>query len=170
MISVISSSVYYSSLSRIQEDSFLITTEPAKCNGPMAQHRKCRLVTWRLLLCSVLLPLLSHLVVSNSLRPIKPLYPWNGIFQARILDRVAISYSRGSSQLRNRIRIFCVSCITGGFFTCQVISEVIYALWFLLKNKIQDFSSGPVVKNLPANAGDTDWIPDPGRFHMLWGT
>ena len=25
-----------------------------------------------------------------------------------------------------------------------------------------------VVKNLPANAGDTGSIPDPGRFHMLW--
>ena len=24
-----------------------------------------------------------------------------------------------------------------------------------------------VVKNLPANAGDTGSIPDPGRFHML---
>ena len=53
MISVISSCVYYSSLSRIQEDSFLVTTEPAKCYGLMAHHRKCRLVNWRILLCSV---------------------------------------------------------------------------------------------------------------------
>ena len=38
---------------------------------------------------------------------------WNfayGIFQARILEQVAISYSRGSSQQRDRIHIFCVSC------------------------------------------------------------
>jgi len=27
-----------------------------------------------------------------------------------------------------------------------------------------DFPGGPVVKNLPANAGDTGLIPDPGRF------
>ena len=26
----------------------------------------------------------------------------------------------------------------------------------------------PVVKNLPANAGDMGSIPDLGRFHMLW--
>lgn len=31
----------------------------------------------------------------------------------------------------------------------------------------QDFSGGPVDKNPPANAKDTGWLPDPGRFHML---
>ena len=30
-----------------------------------------------------------------------------------------------------------------------------------------DFPGGPVVKNLPADAGDTGLIPDPGRPHML---
>ena len=29
------------------------------------------------------------------------------------------------------------------------------------------FPGGPVVKNLPANAGDIGLMPDPGRFHML---
>ena len=29
------------------------------------------------------------------------------------------------------------------------------------------FPDGPVVKNLPANAGDMDLIPAPGRSHML---
>ena len=29
-----------------------------------------------------------------------------------------------------------------------------------------DFPGGPVVKNSPANAGDTGSIPDLGRFHM----
>jgi len=32
-----------------------------------------------------------------------------------------------------------------------------------------DFPGGPVVKNLPANAGDTGSIPGPGKFHMPWG-
>ena len=36
------------------------------------------------------------------------------ILQARILERVAISFSRGSSQPRDRTR---VSCIAGEFFT-----------------------------------------------------
>ena len=35
----------------------------------------------------------------------------HGIFQARILERVAFSYSRGSSQLRVQTCIFWVSCI-----------------------------------------------------------
>ena len=36
------------------------------------------------------------------------------IFQARVLEWVAISFSRASSQLRDRTQ---VSCIAGGFFT-----------------------------------------------------
>ena len=32
-----------------------------------------------------------------------------------------------------------------------------------------DFPGGPVVKNLPANAGDTGLIPGPGRSHMPQG-
>ena len=38
----------------------------------------------------------------------------HGIFHARILEWVAISFSRGSSQPRNRTQ---VSCIAGRFFT-----------------------------------------------------
>ena len=30
----------------------------------------------------------------------------------------------------------------------------------------RDFPGGLVVKNLPANAGDTGSIPDPGRSHV----
>ena len=40
----------------------------------------------------------------------------HGISQARILEWVAISFSRGSSPLRDRT---CVSCIAGGFFTAE---------------------------------------------------
>ena len=32
--------------------------------------------------------------------------------------------------------------------------------------KRKDFLGGPVVKKLPANAGDTGSIPPPGRYHM----
>ena len=28
---------------------------------------------------------------------------------------------------------------------------------------------GPLVKNPPANAGDTGLVPSPGGFHMPWG-
>ena len=32
----------------------------------------------------------------------------------------------------------------------------------------RDFPGGAVVKNLPANAGDSGSIPDLGRSHMPW--
>ena len=47
-----------------------------------------------------------------------PGFSVHGIFQARILECVAVSFSRGSSRLRDQIRISCVSRIAGGFFTC----------------------------------------------------
>ena len=40
-----------------------------------------------------------------------------GIFQARILEWVVISSSRGSSWPRNPTWISCISCIAGEFFT-----------------------------------------------------
>ena len=36
------------------------------------------------------------------------------------------------------------------------------------KSIAQDLPGGPVVKNLPAKAGDTGLIPGPGRFHTPW--
>ena len=39
------------------------------------------------------------------------------VFQARILEQVAISYSAESSQFRNRAHVFCVFCIGRQIFT-----------------------------------------------------
>ena len=44
----------------------------------------------------------------------------HGILQARILEWVAMPFSRGSSQPRHQI---CVSCIVGRFFTIWVTRE-----------------------------------------------
>ena len=33
---------------------------------------------------------------------------------------------------------------------------------------MEGFPGGAVVKNPPANAGDTGSVPGPGRFHMPW--
>ena len=38
--------------------------------------------------------------------------------------------------------------------------------FFKKKNKFQGFPGGAVVKNRPANAGDTGSGPGPGRSHM----
>ena len=47
----------------------------------------------------------------------------HGIFQARILEQIAISYSRQSSPPRNQTRISCFSCIARRFFTTVPIGK-----------------------------------------------
>ena len=49
----------------------------------------------------------------------------HGIFQARIVEWAAISYSRGSSQPRDWTRI---SCIAGEFFTAEPLGKSKLAL------------------------------------------
>ena len=44
----------------------------------------------------------------------------HGILQARILEGVAMPFSRGSSPPRDWARVSCVSCIAGGFFTTEL--------------------------------------------------
>ena len=53
----------------------------------------------------------------------------HGILQARILEWIAISSSRGSSLFRDPTGVFCVSCIAGGFFTTSTIWEVLEIAW-----------------------------------------
>ena len=48
-------------------------------------------------------------------------YTFHGILQTRILEWVAIPFSGGSSQPRDRT---LVSCIAGGFFASQAIREL----------------------------------------------
>ena len=43
----------------------------------------------------------------------------HGILQARILEWIAISYSRGSSRPRNQTWISCISCNAGGLFPTE---------------------------------------------------
>ena len=37
------------------------------------------------------------------------------------------------------------------------------------QSPLRDFPGDPVVKNLPAHAGDPGSIPGPGKFHKPWG-
>ena len=49
----------------------------------------------------------------------------------------------------------------------QAIKEK-YNLDFVKIKSLWDFPGGAVVKNPPANVGDTGSSPGPGRFHMPW--
>ena len=93
-----------------------------------------------------------------------------GLFQARILMRVAISSSRGSSQPRHRTLMFCVACISSRilYHSCHVGSPETLGHWWLSQLPACLTFPGasrvaPVVKNSPANTGDAGLIPELGR-------
>ena len=48
--------------------------------------------------------------------------------------------------------------------------EVEVSIFLCPVKKSLGFPGGSVVKNPPANAGDTGSIPDQGRFHKLGGS
>ena len=58
----------------------------------------------------------SHLTLWDTLDHSPPGSSIHGVFQARMLERVAVFSSRASSWLRDRTRI---SCIAGRFFTTE---------------------------------------------------
>ena len=47
----------------------------------------------------------------------------HGIFQARILEWVAMPSSRGAHRPRDRTHISCISCIAGGLFTYEATGK-----------------------------------------------
>ena len=48
----------------------------------------------------------------------------------------------------------------------NLITTVLFSTQVLNKTDIQDFPGGTVVKNPPANTGDTGSSPGPGRSHV----
>ena len=80
-------------------------------------------------------------VMSNPLRPMdwsRPGSSVHGILQARILEWVAISFSRGSSQPRDWAHVSCVSCIVRGFFTHWAMKGMAVPLLFPLNLGLDD--------------------------------
>ena len=71
-------------------------------------------VCWVLCCCCLVAESCPTLLPSHRLWPTRLLC--HGVLQARILEWIAISLSRGSSWPRDQT---CVSCIAGGFFTTE---------------------------------------------------
>ena len=65
----------------------------------------------------------SYTTLWNAMDYSPPGSSLHGIFQARILEWVAIPFSRGSSQTRDQTQ---VSCGRGRFFTCCTTKEAQY--------------------------------------------
>ena len=77
----------------------------------------------------------------------------HGISWARILEWVAISFFRGSSQLRDQNLVSCVSCIADRFIT----------IWATKKKKNEASLLTQVVKSLSAVQETWVWPLDLGR-------
>ena len=69
-------------------------------------------------------------VMPNSVDGHLPGSSVHGFLQARILEWVAISYSRGSSQLRDRTRVSCSSGNAGVFFTAEPVFPLFLSVQF----------------------------------------
>lgn len=53
-------------------------------------------------------------------------------------------------------------------FQCYQFIIQSYTVKMQLKNVLQDFAGGPVVRNPPANPRNMGSISSLGRFHMMW--
>ena len=79
----------------------------------------------------------------------------HGILQTRILEWVAMPFSRGSSRPRDQTHVSYVSCIADSFFTVWAIREALHNTYTYIH------TVALVVKNPPVNAGD------PGSIKIL---
>ena len=70
----------------------------------------------------------SYLILYDPLNYSLPGSSVHGIFQARILEWIAISSSKGSSQPRDQTCVSCSSCIGGRFFTAEPWGKVLYSV------------------------------------------
>ena len=85
--------------------------------------------------------------------------PLHGIFQARILELVAIYYSRGSSWLRDETQVSFISCIGRWFFTAKPPGKVRCYYYTPKYIYCLGFPDSSVVKESACNAGDPSLIP-----------
>ena len=84
----------------------------------------------------------------------------HGILQARMLEWVAIRFSRGSSQPRDGTWVSWIM----RFFTIWATREANLLPYALNRGgKKKSTLDDSVIKNLPANTGDVGSIPGPGR-------
>ena len=88
----------------------------------------------------------------------------HGIFQARILEWVAVSFSRGSSWLRDQAQ---VSCTTGRFFTVWITRklEKINKITRLLKKR-EDTSYQWTTRKLEKNKQNGKTLKEKGRYKL----
>ena len=107
--------------------------------------------------------MLSHSVMSDFLKPhgfkacSLPGFSVQGTFQARILEWVAISSSRGSSRSRGQTHFSCVTCIAGRFFTTEPLGSHQKKVYAAVKCTLSSYELGSILaKREPC---DFYWYP-----------
>ena len=116
----------FSFFHRFCEDFIICSSEKVNRKGSSHPHQevrgKCSLKVF-LLVCVLCVQLLQPcLTLCDPMNCGLTRSFVHGIYQARILEWFAISYSGGSSLPRNWIRI---SCVAGGFFTTEPLPACI---------------------------------------------
>ena len=107
----------------------------------------------------------------------------HGISQARILEWVAISSSRGSSWPRDQTHDSCVSCTAGRFFTTEPLGKPYSSIgikqWVCVRDKTQrqcvsyqccgkQFAlSSEADTPLQYSAWKIPWMEEPGRLQSM---
>ena len=89
------------------------------------------------------------------------------ILHERILEWVAIPFSKGSSPSRDQTQVFYIA---GRFFTIWATREALYinkrtynTFVHITLTKIMDFPDSSIDKESTCNAGDPGWVPGLGR-------
>ena len=94
----------------------------------------------------------------------------HGILQARILEWVSMSFSRGSSWSKNRTR---VSCIAGRFFTNWTTREALpftYIPWLLMEDfycRVASATEKAMAPHSSTLAWKIPWTEEPGGLQSM---
>ena len=109
----------------------------------------------------------SCLTLCSSIDSSSPGSSVYGILHERILEWVAIPFSKGSSLSRDQTQVFHIA---GRFFTIWATREVLYVnkrtyntFVHITLAKIMDFPDSSIGEESTCNAGDPSWIPGLGR-------
>ena len=84
----------------------------------------------------------SCLTLCNPLDRSPPDSSVHGILQGRILEWVAISFSRGSPELRDRTRVSCTSCLG---------RQILNHSWEGFKNALETLLNSPSLRSFHPN-------------------
>ena len=89
---------------------------------------------------------------------------FRGIFQARVLEWIAISFSRGSSRPRNQTR---VSCVAGRHFTVWATREAARKRWMRIQSDHSCFLDECGLSKL-SRLPISGWFRLEPKFNSMW--